>query len=64
MGSGVVTEANRRLLRHHQFNYVVSHNRPRAAWAEEFSKDGFTALPGRKTKTEIQVTTSDKSLKI
>ena len=60
LDSGVATEENRRLLRHHKFSYVVSHSRPgRKAWADEFSKDGFQSLPGRKAQAEIQVRTLD-----
>lgn len=60
MDSGVATEANRRLLRHHEFNYVVSDSRPnRKTWEAEFGEDGFIRLPGRRDGSEVEVRTVD-----
>lgn len=56
MDSGVATAANRRLLREHAFSYLVNDSRPgRKKWHDEFTKDGFSLIPGRDPKTAVAV---------
>lgn len=54
--AGIASRMNIRLIRERGFGYLVNDSRRRrAAWKEEFEKDGFEEIPGREADDSVLV---------